>query len=241
MHCMSVVGRMMTPQSCPRPNPLNLWMCSVTWQGRIMVIDEIKVANQLTVQWGSYPGLSEEPSIITRVPQPTQPQCPLLASLVAQVVKNLPAMQFYPWSGRSPGEGNGNLLQYSFLENPMDMKSLAGYSPWGCKELGTIEGLEHWKWRREAEDWESRRRCDDASRRQRDVAGERLDWSLLALKVEGTTSQGMQAAFRIQKKQGIRVSLGAFKRDTALPTSWFFFFSANEAYFRLLASRMIRK
>ena len=148
---------------------------------------------------------------------------------------------FYPWSGRSPGERNGNLLQYSCLENPMDMKSLAGYSPWGRKESGTIEGLKHCKWRREAEDWESRRRCDDASRGQRDVAGERLDWSLLTLKVEGTTSQGMQAAFRIQKKQGIRVSLGAFKRDTALPTSWFFFFFASETYFRLLASRMIRK
>ena len=25
-----------------------------------------------------------------------------------------------PWLGRSPGEGNGNLLQYSCLENPMD-------------------------------------------------------------------------------------------------------------------------
>ena len=25
-----------------------------------------------------------------------------------------------PRSGRSPGEGNGNLLQYSCLENPMD-------------------------------------------------------------------------------------------------------------------------
>ena len=25
-----------------------------------------------------------------------------------------------PMSGRSPGEGNGNLLQYSYLENPMD-------------------------------------------------------------------------------------------------------------------------
>ena len=25
-----------------------------------------------------------------------------------------------PRSGRSPGEGNGNPLQYSFLENPMD-------------------------------------------------------------------------------------------------------------------------
>ena len=25
-----------------------------------------------------------------------------------------------PWSGRSPGEGNGNPLQYSCLENPTD-------------------------------------------------------------------------------------------------------------------------
>ena len=25
-----------------------------------------------------------------------------------------------PGSGRSPGEGNGNSLQYSFLENPME-------------------------------------------------------------------------------------------------------------------------
>ena len=29
-----------------------------------------------------------------------------------------------PGSGRSPGEGNGNLLQYSCLENPMDRGAL---------------------------------------------------------------------------------------------------------------------
>ena len=38
--------------------------------------------------------------------------------------KNLPAMQVDPGSvpglGRSPGEGNGNPLQYSCLENSMD-------------------------------------------------------------------------------------------------------------------------
>ena len=27
---------------------------------------------------------------------------------------------FNPWSGRSPGVGNGNLLQYACLENSMD-------------------------------------------------------------------------------------------------------------------------
>ena len=48
------------------------------------------------------------------------------ASLLAQMVKNLPAMQeilsLIPGSGRFPGEGNGNPLQYSCLENPMDRK-----------------------------------------------------------------------------------------------------------------------
>ena len=42
-------------------------------------------------------------------------------SLTAQLVKNLPVMQENQvWSGRSPGEGNGNPLQYSCLKNPMD-------------------------------------------------------------------------------------------------------------------------
>ena len=36
------------------------------------------------------------------------------------VVKNPPAMQETPELGRSPGEGNGNPLQYSCQENPMD-------------------------------------------------------------------------------------------------------------------------
>ena len=39
-------------------------------------------------------------------------------------VKNLPTnvgdVGSIPESGRSPGEGNGNLLQYSCLGNPMD-------------------------------------------------------------------------------------------------------------------------
>ena len=43
-----------------------------------------------------------------------------------------------PGLGSSSGEGNGNALQYSCLENSMD-RSLAGYSPWGRKELDTTE------------------------------------------------------------------------------------------------------
>ena len=43
---------------------------------------------------------------------------------------------------RSPGEGNGNPLQYSCLENPMDRGAWlqsTGYSPWGRNELDTTE------------------------------------------------------------------------------------------------------
>ena len=38
-----------------------------------------------------------------------------------------------PGSRRSPGERNGNPLQYPCLENPHGPRSLMGYSPWGCK------------------------------------------------------------------------------------------------------------
>ena len=34
---------------------------------------------------------------------------------------NVGDLGLIPGSGRSPGEGNGNPLQYSCLENPMDM------------------------------------------------------------------------------------------------------------------------
>ena len=44
-----------------------------------------------------------------------------------------------PESGRSPGGGNDNALQYSCLENSTGLRNLVGYSPWGCKELETTE------------------------------------------------------------------------------------------------------
>ena len=57
--------------------------------------------------------------------------------------KNLPAnagdMSLIPGLGRSPGEGSGNPLQYSCLENPMDRGSLVGYSPRGHKESDMTE------------------------------------------------------------------------------------------------------
>ena len=56
-----------------------------------------------------------------------------------RVVKKLPASAgaatdtgLIPGLWRSPGDGNGNSLQYSCLENSTDTP-LAGYSPWGCR------------------------------------------------------------------------------------------------------------
>jgi len=59
------------------------------------------------------------------------------------MVKNRPAMQ-ETWvqslDWEIPGEGNGNLLQYSCLENPMDRGAwLATYCPWSRKELDMTE------------------------------------------------------------------------------------------------------
>ena len=46
-----------------------------------------------------------------------------------------------PGLGRSPGEGNGNSLQYSYLEKSHGWRSLLGYSPWGRKESDMTERL----------------------------------------------------------------------------------------------------
>ena len=48
--------------------------------------------------------------------------------------QNAGDMGSIPGLGRSPGEGHGNPLQYSFLEDPHGQRSLVDYSPWGCKE-----------------------------------------------------------------------------------------------------------
>ena len=50
----------------------------------------------------------------------TQAQCFPGGSEVKAFACNAGDLGSIPGSGRSPGEGNGNLLQYSCLENPMD-------------------------------------------------------------------------------------------------------------------------
>ena len=46
-----------------------------------------------------------------------------------------------PGLGRSSGGGHDNPHQYSCLEIPHGQRSLAGYSPWGRKELDITEWL----------------------------------------------------------------------------------------------------
>ena len=62
------------------------------------------------------------------------------ASLMAQIVKNLPAMQ-ETWVQPL---GQKDLLEKEWLPTPVFLpgefhgqRSLAGYSPWGCKESVT--------------------------------------------------------------------------------------------------------
>ena len=61
------------------------------------------------------------------------------------VVKNPPAnagdVGLIPGSGRSPGEGNGNPLQYSCLGNPMDRGGWQDTVDRVAKELDTTEQL----------------------------------------------------------------------------------------------------
>ena len=47
-----------------------------------------------------------------------------------------------PGSGRSPGEENGNPLQYFCLKKSHGQGNM-GYSPWGHKESDTTEAIKH--------------------------------------------------------------------------------------------------
>ena len=57
------------------------------------------------------------------------------SSLVSQTVKNVPARQI-PRLGRSPGEGNGNPLQYSYLENSMNRGAWWAIQSMGLQRIG---------------------------------------------------------------------------------------------------------
>ena len=59
-------------------------------------------------------------------------------------VYNVGDLGSIPGLGRFSGEGNGNPLPYSCLENPMDG---GAWCPWGHKELDTTERLHFTPWK----------------------------------------------------------------------------------------------
>ena len=64
------------------------------------------------------------------------------ASLVAQTVKNPPAMQvnrFNPWARKIPWRRKWQPTPVFLPGKSHGWRSLAGYSPWGCKESDTAE------------------------------------------------------------------------------------------------------
>ena len=65
------------------------------------------------------------------------------ASQVVQVIKNpfvnagdTRDTSSITGSRKSPGEGNGNPLQYFLPGKFHGQRSVAGHSPWGCKRIG---------------------------------------------------------------------------------------------------------
>ena len=53
---------------------------------------------------------------------------------------NVGDLGLIPGLGISLEGGHGNPLQYSCLEDPQEQRSMASYSPWGCKESDMARG-----------------------------------------------------------------------------------------------------
>ena len=69
--------------------------------------------------------------------------CSLWASQIAQLVKNLPAMQEIPGLGRSTGEGIGYPLQYSWASLVAQLvKNLPAMQETWVRSLGLEDALE---------------------------------------------------------------------------------------------------
>ena len=66
------------------------------------------------------------------------------ASLVAQTVKNLPAMwdtQVQPWVWKIPWRGEWQLTSVFLPGELHEQRRLVGYTPWGCKESDMTQRL----------------------------------------------------------------------------------------------------
>ena len=67
------------------------------------------------------------------------------ASLVAQMAKHLPTIQgrprFSPWIGKIPWRRRWQPTPVFLPGKSHGQRTLVGYSPWGCTDLGTTEQL----------------------------------------------------------------------------------------------------
>ena len=77
-------------------------------------------------------------------PQGHKNQCITGTSLVAQMVKNLPAkqetsLQSLGWVGKMPWSRKWQPIPVFLPGKSLGQRNLAGYSPWGRKDLDTTE------------------------------------------------------------------------------------------------------
>ena len=139
LQCMKVKSESEDTQSCPTlSDPMDLSLPGSSVHG----IFQARVP-----EWGAI--TLQEDSLLTELsgapwaprPEPIK-EDPTEVSLVAQMVKHLPAM-WETWvgslaSGRSLGEGNSNPLRYFCLGNPMDRAAWQAYNLRGHKEWDMI-------------------------------------------------------------------------------------------------------
>ena len=128
-------GSVVQPTPCSRfPGPGSLLRLQVPSQS----CTELGQVSWEAVKQGGSPMLPLGPPPTPNLQAPVQPPRLLLKNPPASAGDTRDA-HLIPGSGRSPGVGSGSPLQYSCLENPRGQRSLAGYSPRGCKELDTTD------------------------------------------------------------------------------------------------------
>ena len=127
--CISCIGRWILYHCATREAPLNSYCCflyssSQFWVSHWQDFSGIVLTVDLTTSWLKpvFPGGSE----------------------VKVSACNAGDLGSIPGSGRSPGEGNGNPLQYSCLENPMDRGAWWAIVHGVAKSWTRLSNFTHW-------------------------------------------------------------------------------------------------
>ena len=137
-----------------------------------------------------------------------------MASQVALVVKNPPAsagdvrdMGSIPGLERSPGEGNGNPLQCSCLENPMD---------WGVWRAAVLWIAKSWTWLK----WLSLHACDS----QKCSADLSWWWRWVSHATKADTTKGLNC-ITVPSPESLQIhsARASFRISGAGVQTWVFF------------------